>query len=328
MTWLARVASVAALSNGVALTTAYFWPAAATGFWERALVITLPLALLTWINVLGVRAGARAAVFLTIGKTLPLLLFIGAGAFFVDRGAFRFEAPRKGTLTEAALLLLFAYAGFENTPAAAGEYRNPRRDVPFALFLMILFVTLLYTSVQAVAIGTLPGLAEAKSPLAEAAAGFLGHPGALLMSLGALISIVGNIGSTTLSGPRYLFALAMDGHGPRVLTRVHPTHRTPALAILTQSALALSGSFQELVMLSAIARLATYLGTAAAVPVLRKRFGRRPEAVRLPGGAAIPLAAVLVSIVFLASAKRENLIAGAIALAAGAAIYAFRRQVG
>jgi amino acid transporter len=81
-------------------------------------------------------------------------------------------------------------------------------------------------------------------------------------------------------------------------------------------------------VLSALARLAAYLGAAAAVPVLRRRFGHRPDAVRLPGGPAIPLAAVLVSIVFLASAKRENLIAGAIALAAGAAIYAFRRRGG
>ncbi|MGH7552329.1 MAG: amino acid permease, partial [Longimicrobiales bacterium] len=55
MTWLARVASVASLSNGFALATAYLWPAAASNVWARALVIALPLALLTWINVVGVK---------------------------------------------------------------------------------------------------------------------------------------------------------------------------------------------------------------------------------------------------------------------------------
>ncbi len=330
MTWLARVASVASLSNGFALATAYLWPPAATEFWARALVITLPLALLTWINVLGVKQGARTAVVLVIAKTLPLFGFIGIGLFFVDWDrVLAFEAPRAGALGEAALLLLFAYAGFENTPAAAGEFRNPRRDVPFALLAMILVVTFLYTSVQVVALGTLPGLAEAESPLAKAAAGFMGPFGALLMTLGAMISIEGNVGNTTFSGPRYLFALATDGFGPRGLARVHRRYHTPATAIIRQSTvalvLALSGSFVQLALLSVIARLATYIGTAAAVPVLRRRFGDRPDAVRLPGGPAIPIAALLLSIGFLASAQPRNLIAGGLGLLAGAVIFRFRR---
>lgn len=329
MTWLARIASIASLSNGFALATGYLWPAATVG-WTRAAVITLPLALLTWINVVGVKSGARTAVGLVIAKTLPLLFFVGVGLFFVDWSrVVAFQMPRSGTIGQAALLLLFAYAGFENTPAAAGEYRSPRRDVPFALLTMIASLTLLYTAVQVVALGTLPGLAESESPLAEAAGLFLGGWAALLMTIGAMISIEGNVGNTTLVGPRYLFALARDGFGPRLLGRVHPRYHTPAAAILTQSAvalaLALSGSFVQLAMLSVIARLATYIGTAAAVPVLRRRLGGRPDAVRLPGGPAIPIAALLLSFAFLASASRGNLIAGGIALLVGLAIYGFRR---
>ncbi|MBI4520120.1 MAG: amino acid permease [Gemmatimonadetes bacterium] len=328
MTWLARVASVASLSAGFALATAFLWPAAATG-WTRAVVITVPLILLTWINVVGVKAGARTAVALVIIKTLPLVLFIAVGIFFVDWSLVSgFDAPREGALGEAALLLLFAYAGFENTPAAAGEYRNPQRDVPFALLTMILIITLLYTGVQLVAVGTLPGVAESQTPLAEAARLFLGGAGALIMTLGAMISIEGNVGNTTLIGPRYLFAIAQDGFGPRALARVHTRYRTPAAAIITQStialALALSGSFVQLAMLSVIARMATYLGTAAAVPVLRRRFRDRAVAYRLPGGATIPVAALVVSLVLLSSAETRNLIAGAIALVVGAVLYRFR----
>jgi amino acid transporter len=329
MTWLARIASIASLSNGFAQATAFLWPGANIGF-TRALVIGIPLALLTWVNVVGVKAGARTAVALVIIKTLPLVIFIAVGIFFVDWSLVsNVQAPPANALGEAALLLLFAYAGFENTPAAAGEYRNPRRDVPFALLTMILLVTLLYTGVQVVALGTLPNVAQSESPLAESAGLFMGSFGALLMTLGAMISIEGNVGNTTLVGPRYLFALARDGYGPRVLGRVHPRYRSPAAAILLQStlafALALSGTFVQLAMLSIIARLATYIGTAAAVPVLRKRFGDRPDAVRLPGGPAIPIAAILLSIVFLTSAGTSNLIAGAAALAVGVIIYSFRR---
>jgi APA family basic amino acid/polyamine antiporter len=329
MTWLSRVASIASLSNGFALATAYLWPRALE-FWARALLIALPLALLTWINVVGVRAGARTAVVFVVAKTLPLVVFVAVGIQYVewDR-VLVYEAPRPGVLGEAALLLLFAYAGFENTPTAAGEYKNPRRDVPFALLVMVLLVACIYTAVQVVALGTLPGLAEADAPLAEAAAGFMGDFGALLMTLGAMISIQGNVGNTTLIGPRYLYAFANDGFGPRVLGRVHPRYRTPAAAIVTQSTislvLALSGSFVQLALLSVIARLTTYIGTAAAVPILRRRFGVRTNVVRLPGGLTIPMAALVLSMVLLTNARSGSLIAGSIGLAVGAVLYQFRQ---
>jgi len=330
MTWLARITSVAALSNGLALAVGYLWPDAGTR-WGTALVIVLSLALLTWINVRGVKAGANTAVTLVIAKMFPLALFVAAGLFYVDWSRVTaFEAPPAGTLAQAALLLLFAYAGFENTPAAAGEYKSPQRDVPFALLTMILIVTLSYTAVQVVALGTLPGLAQSESPLAESAGMFMGGWGVLVLTTGAVVSIAGNIGNTILMGPRYAFALATDGYLPRALARVHPRFRTPANAILAQTVialvLALSGTFVQLAMLSVIARLATYIGTAAAIPVLRRKFGSRPGALRLPGGPLIPVAALLLTLMLLASARWENLIAGATALVVGAVIYRFRRE--
>jgi amino acid transporter len=235
------------------------------------------------------------------------------------------EIPAGTDLRQAVLLLLFAYAGFENTPAAAGEFRNPQRDVPIALLMAMGFITLVYSLVQVVSVGTLPGLATAEAPLAEAARGFLGGWAALVMTVGAVISIFGNISNTILLGPRYLFALATDGYGPRVLARVHPRYKTPAAAIVTQSVfsllLALSGSFVQLAMLSVIARLATYIGTAAAVPVLRRRSADRAVASRLPGGPLIPILPILLSLAFLMPATRQTLIAGATALAIGALIY-------
>ncbi len=329
MTSLARVASIASLSNGFAQATAYLWPAAGTGAVRAAIIVAL-IGLLTWINVRGVKHGARTAVALLLAKTIPLVIFVIVGIFFVQWSTVsNMESPAAGSLGEAALLLLFAYAGFENTAAAAGEYRNPQRDVPFALLSMITLVTLLYTGVQLVALGTLPGVAQSLSPVAEAAGVFLGGFGVLLMTLGAMISIGGNVGNTVLVGPRYLFALARDGYGPRALGRVHPEYNTPAAAIITLSAvslvLALTGSFVQLAMLSIIARMTTYIGTAAAIPILRRKYGPQPNAFRLPGGMVIPVLALLLSAALLASAEWKNLVSGAVALAIGALIYRFRR---
>src|SRR5690606_18693779 len=148
------------------------WPAAAEGG-GRLLVVVGSLGALTAINVIGVRSAARTGVVLVIGKLVPLLVFVALGLFYVDWGQ-ALGGPRPdlhdyGNLGQAALLLLFAYAGFENIPAAAGEYRNPRRDVPFALMVMIVTVTSLYVLVQVVAQGTLPNLTDSATPLADAA---------------------------------------------------------------------------------------------------------------------------------------------------------------
>ena len=330
MTWIARVASVASLSVAFAQNLSYVWPQTEAGM-VRTLVITVPILILTLINVIGVKGGVRTAVFLAISKTVPLLIFIAAGLFAFSPEALEVNgaAPRTGTLGAAALLLLFAYAGFENTPAPAGEFKNPKRDVPFALVAQIVIVTLIYSAVQWVALSTLPGVAQSDTPLADSARLFLGGWAGLLMIFGGAVSILGTNSNTVLSGPRYLYALAADGFGPRALAYLHPRFRTPVVAILLQTAiavpLALTGSFVELAALSVVARLATYLGTAAAVPMLRRKFPDAPGVVRIPGGPVIPILAVLICLVLAASATPRNLIAGAIAIAIGFVLYLVRR---
>ncbi len=330
MTWLTRIASAAALSNGLAQAVAHFWPFAGTGL-GQILVVVLSLAILTWINVIGVKAAARTGVVFVLVKLVPLAVFILIGLFYVDwSGVNGIGLPPLNNLGEAALLLLFAYAGFENTPAAAGEYKNPQRDVPFALITMIVSITVIYTLVQLVALGTLPGLVASNSPLAEAAGLFAGQWAALLLTIGAAISIMGTNNNTMLFGPRYAYALSVDGFGPQALARIHPRFRTPAVAILTQGAiavaLALSGTFVQLVLLSIVARLTTYITTTAALLILQRRYTDKPGALKLAGGPLIPVLALMLSLALLASATWANLLAALIALIIGAGVYFFRRS--
>ena len=330
MTWIARISSIASLSVFFARAVGYLWVGARSGLGQQ-LTIVLPLLALTAINVTGVKSGARTAVFLAVGKVLPLLVFVAVGLFFVswDR-VFPVPAPERGNLTKAALLVLFAYAGFENTAAPAGEFINPKRDIPFALIVQIAIVTAIYTAVQLVAIGTLPNLGLSETPLADAAAMMMGPAGGFLLTLGAVLSVLGTNNNTVLAGPRYLFALAQSGGLPAFFARIHPRYRTPYVAILTQTGVALllvlTGSAEELAVLSAIARLATYIGTCLAVPVLRRKLPTTPRTIRLPGGPAIPIAALAICIVFLSAAEKKNWIAGGIALVAGGLIYFSRRS--
>ncbi len=327
MTWLARISSVASLSVGFSQALSYVWPSVESGL-PRTVAIALPLLALTAINVAGVRSGVGAAVFLVAAKLLPLLVFVGAGVFAVFGGERIVQDAGNGRLGQAALLLMFAYAGFENTPAPAGEYRNPKKDVPIALLANIGAVTTLYVAVQWIALRTLPDLGESATPLADAAGRFLGGWAGLLLTVGAAVSILGTNSNTVLAGPRYVFALARDGFGPRWLASVHPRYRTPAAAIVLQTAialpLALTGSFVALAELSVVARLTTYLGTAAAVPMLRSKHG--PAPFTLPGGPTIPVLAGLLTLGLAASATPRNLVAAAVALMVGALLYGLRRR--
>ena len=297
----------------------------------RAAAVALPLLILTGINIVGVKHSARTGVILVIGKLLPLvwLLSIGLPAVRWER-LLSATTPDIANLGAAALLLLFAYAGFESTAAPAGEFKQPRRDVPYALLVMIGGVTLTYTLIQVVAVGVVPSLARSQTPLADAGGILAGQAGVWLLTIGALLSILGTNNSTVLAGSRYLFALAESGYLPRGLALISPRFRTPWVALTVQAALALplalTGTFTGLAALSVVARLSTYIGTAAAVPILRRQMPSAARTVRLPGGPAIPIAALALCVWLLTATTTQNLIAAAAALAVGAVIYRSRQK--
>ena len=108
MTWIARISSIAGLSVFFARAVGYLWPAAKSGVGQW-LTIVLPLLVLTWINVRGVKSGARTAVVLAWGKVVPLVLFVLVGIFWVDwNRIFPVPMPERGNFMKAALLVLFA----------------------------------------------------------------------------------------------------------------------------------------------------------------------------------------------------------------------------
>ena len=200
--------------------------------------------------------------------------------------------------------------------------------MPFALVMTIVIVSIVMTLVQVVALGTFPGLASSKTPLADAALLFMGGAGAALISLGAVFSTTGNNMGQALSGSRNLYALAEQGDLPRFFGWVHPRFRTPVNAILVTAGvavvLALSGRYTELALASAISRLLVYVATCASTLRLRSaRFAGRvsPATYVVPGGPLIPAAAIAIALAMIAGARIEQLVAGMIALAAGAVLY-------
>lgn len=324
MLWLTRLASLAALANALARYLGYFVPGASVGY-GRALTVTVLIGSLALINLLGVRYGSWTVNLFTVSKLVPLAVFVLFGLWAVDRSAFAGFTPTIDAATgEAVLLLMFAFGGFELITLPAGEARSPRRDVPFALLSTIGIVCLVFVAVQYVTAGTLSGVATSQTPVADAAAVFLGPLGGMLVAIGGLISIAGANAGTMLAGPRVTYALAESGQVPAWFGHVNKRFRTPDVSIVIYATialgLALSGSFEQMAKVSAVARLIFYLATCAAVPVLRRQTAE-VEGFRLPGGPIIPALAVMVAAAIIMGADAVSLSAGGVALLIGAVLY-------
>src|SRR5438552_3416163 len=170
MQWFTRASSQATVMTGIAVALGYYWPAM-TSDWPRALLLIAVTAALTWVNVRGIRQSAWVVNALTIGKLLPLMIFIAAGIRFAGVAALIALPPISlRQFSTAALLMIFVYGGYDVVPVPAGEALDPRRHVPSALVLTILAVMAVMTLAQVVAQSVLPDLALHSAPMADAAA--------------------------------------------------------------------------------------------------------------------------------------------------------------
>ena len=331
--WFTRVASWASVINVLATYLGRYVPSLAVS-WGRMALISAVIAAIAAINVRGIRQSSFVVNLFTIGKLTPLVVFVLVGLFYVDAAALvPGPPPDFGALAASTLLLVFAFGGYEVVPVPAGEARDPRTAVPFALVMTIVCVAIILILVQVVALGTLPGLAASKTPLADASMLFMGAAGAALMTIGTVVSTTGNNMGQALSGSRNLFALAEQGDLPPVFGRVHPVFRTPVTAILVTAGvslvLALSGTFVTMALASAMTRLVIYVATCAATLRLRSPAfqGRvRPATFTVPLGPVIPLAAIGMALAILLGAtpaqiQSGGVRSGAYAVLAGTVLY-------
>jgi amino acid transporter len=290
LAYLTRVSAVAAGANLITVNLAEFFPGAGRDV-VRIAVLTAVLGVFAAINYRGARGGAWLSNAFTVGKLVPLAVFVIAGIVFVALHpaavpATRPPPPAAGRDWLQALLLVgFAYGGYDGAMLAMGEAKEPRRDAPFALATAMVFLTALYTGIQLLVNAALADPGASDRPLAAAARVFLGPAGAALLASGALLSVVGFLSANFLNAPRLTFALSEHSDAPGVLGRIHLRFRTPYVSILLFAvlvwALAVYGTFQWNATLSAVTRLFIYGSTCLALIVLRRTQ---------PGGAWLPIA--------------------------------------
>ncbi len=289
----------AALAVGLAQYFVAAWPAAAGH--ERAIALVAIWAT-AMANMAGLRVSARLLGALTIMKLVALGLIVltafglGAGnwSHLVPFAARRDGAPPLGNALAAGLVgLFFSFGGFWEASRMAGEIRDPRRTLPRALALGVAIVTLAYAATTLAFLYLVPSSEATTATTFARSAGFalFGGPGPAILASIIVVSVIGSAMALLMMAPRLYVAMSRDGLFPATLAALHPSTNTPiratALLAAIASALALSGSFQQIVAFFLCTALA-FVALAAAGLFLVRRKRPATAGFRTPGYPATP----------------------------------------
>lgn len=327
--WISRVLTFATICNLLVIYVSRYAPVLhAEGF--RVAIVSIVVGSITAIHLLGIRHATIAGNALTLLKISFLAAFGLAGLYSGSALPAATVAPRFDDLSDAMLLAVFAFVGFEAALVSAGETRNPRRDVPFAIAASLLIILMLYLGVQFVCVATVPGLAQSQTPLTDAAVALWGPAGEHLIAAGAVVIMLGSLNGGFLATTRLPFAFAEQGDLPPILARVHARFRTPHVAILCSAVLVLvatlASSFLSAITLATSTRMVVYIAGCAALFALRRRTDVPPAAFVAPLGRTFATLAITLSIALLASASGGELMQLMIAAVSGVLIHLLQHR--
>jgi len=325
--WVCITLALSAVSTFFADSLLALVPAlGATG---RRVALVVVIAVLAGANMRGVGGVTRFNALATVAKLLPLILLVLVGLVAMRWSNLAWHgAPSAGSVSRASVLLIFAFLGIESALVPSGEVRDPARTVPRAIFLAMAAVAALYLTIQLVAQGLLGDtLANDPTPLATAAAVALGPAGRTMILVGSALSMFAYVSGMMLNVPRMLFAFGRDGFLPTAFARVHPTWRTPYVAIAVQAVvvagLALFAKFEVLAVAANATGLVVYAVCCLAAGELRRRDVRAGGVpFEVPGGAIVPWLAVAVIGWLLWGLKREEWIAAGLVALTAMVLYA------
>lgn len=334
MKWIVGIIAWATMAVAFVTALSKVSPIVNQPLYRNTIIIAI-LGGLGIVNILGVSISKFLNNIITVGKLLPLIIFVAIGIFFIKGDNFTtansVSMSSNSSFMQAALTMFYAFTGFESIAVAAEDMENPEKNIPRATIISIGIISIFYILILIISIGTLgEGLAVSETPVADAAGKFLGSFGTVLITAGSLISIGGiNIAASFIT-PRSGVALAEDGILPKVIAK-NSKFGTPIYAIIITVVLAillaLSGSFEKLAAISVISRFVQYLPTCLAVPVLRKK---RPDLQRtfvLPFGWVIPIFAIIISCWLLVNSDMEKIIIGLGGLLLGIPLYYIMKKL-
>ena len=323
--YISRVAAIAASANLIVGYAATLWEPLNDGL-VRAFAIVGYIATATGLNCLGVRAGMMAIYAISIMKLAPLLLLVVVGVpeiqWHTAATAPTLPADQFG---QTMLVLMYAFIGFEFSLISAGETRDARRTIPFALIRTVTAVAIVYALIQLVVVSVAPDIGTSKTPLVDVARRLLGDWGAILLGVGVVFSIGGGNLTSLLTAPRLTLALSEQGTLPKWLGRIDARSGGPVNSILLcgflSAVLAVGQQFLWLASFSTFVRLITYALCIASLPLIERKFSAAHGQFRLKGGWTIPAVGFALTLWLLSQSTIDNVIITIGLVAVGSLIF-------
>jgi len=296
--------------------------------WAQPVAVAA-IALITFINYLGVRLGGQVQVALTALKIAAVLAIVVAAFAFGHGSAAHFHPfwpATAGTGALASFLAalaasLWAYDGWEDLNRVGSEIQNPQRNFPLALLGGTILVASVYLLFSAVCIYMLPfaNVAHSEHVASDVVEGIAGRGAASWVTLAMMVAALGTLNSSLLSGARVPYAMARDRLFFRVTSSVHPKYRTPAGALIFQGALAslmaLTGTFEELTSLFVFAAWIFYALSVLAMIRLRRTRPDLPRPYKTWGYPIVPVIFLLGALALTISIWIQRPVRSSIGLA-------------
>ena len=291
------------------------------------------IVLLTIINILDVKSGARFQNLFTISKLGAIFVIIILGLvmeggsnqnlspFFSDQSFTELVGP----LGLAMVSVLWTFDGWIFITYVAGEVKNPGRNIPLSLIFCMLIVVTIYLLLNYVLIYTLgfTGMNGSDLVVSDAASVFLGNKGAAIVTLIILISLIGANNGFVLTSARINYAMAKDKLFFYQASQIHPRFKSPSNALIIQcvwaSLLTFTGTFNQLITYIIFASWIFYGMSAGAVIILRNKKPDMERPYKTPVYPWIPiifiLFAIFLTINTIIEAPRDAAIGAGIILA-------------
>jgi len=312
-----RPASYAAIAT---VCSEYLWRlAGADGTGKLSWMPTTPIqltaagliVLVAGVNYRGIQLGAVIQNVSTVLKVGALLALVAIGLLLAPAAASvttSAMAPGPWTLTAFGLALvsvLWAYDGFADLAYAAGEVRDPGRNLPRAIIVGSASIVVIYLAVNTVYVRVLAPAVMAGSPLVadDVARALMGAAGGTFVTVAVIISTFGATNGICMTGPRIFYAMAQDRLFFGALAQVHPSYRTPARSIAMMAALAVIyvsvRTFAQLADQFIIGLWPFYVLCVAGLFLLRRKRPDADRPYRTWGYPVVPAMFLLASLYLL-----------------------------
>jgi APA family basic amino acid/polyamine antiporter len=339
--WISSWSALSAIAVAMVGYLGEFVPGLATNPPLAAATAISAIAILTVVNIRGVREAGILQLVTVFLKILPLVAVALFGASRFDASHFAPFNPTGGSLWAAAqgclALTLWAFLGLEAATVPAGDVREPRRTIPRATVLGIAIAATLYVASTVAVMGMVPRetLANSSAPFATAAEALWGPRAGKLVAAGAVVSTFGALNGWTLVVGQVAMAISRDRLFPPFFSRMSE-RGTPVLGLAASAVFAsvlvaanytkaLVAMFTGMILLSTLASLIPFVFCAMADLMLAARERTRGSREPMAAGAVVAALAFVYGILAIAGSGRETVFWGFLTLLCGIPFYVLTR---